>query len=79
MGPIACHNSGETEEVVELTQNDNFLLNLFVSFLLCAAASLLPPPGYCVCGLRRRSTMSENYTLDIQQSIGGTMSEAAAG
>ena len=55
------------------------LLNLFVSFLLCAAASLLPPPGYCVCGLRRRSTMSENYTLDIQQSIGGTMSEAAAG
>ena len=75
----ACHNSGETEEVVELTQNDNFLLNLFVSFLLCAAASLLPPPGYCVCGLRRRSTMSENYTLDIQQSIGGTLSEAAAG
>ena len=79
MGAIACHNSGETEEVVELTQNDNFLLNLFVSFLLCAAASLLPPPGYCVCGLRRRSTMSENYTLDIQQSIGGTLSEAAAG
>ena len=49
IGAIACHNSGETEEVVELTQNDNFLLNLFVSFLLCAAASLLPPPGYCVC------------------------------
>ena len=79
MGAIACHNSGATEEVVELTQNDNFLLNVFVSFLLCAAASLLPPPGYCVCGLRRRSTMSENYTLDIQQSIGGTLSEAAAG
>ena len=49
---------------------------MLVSFCAAAAASLLPPPVYCVCG--RRSTMSENYTLDIQQSIGGTMSEAAA-